>query len=142
METDVTNILNRPANSIEPPKNAPPGWYVCRVIDVDTSFRRLTKTGNKQVIFSIALESPQEVDTSALEGIDFPLKMQMYQVLTDASAYRLREFLEKGLQINMSDITLGDAIQQARGRMFRGHVIHDLTREKPFASIGEVAPLD
>lgn len=141
-DTDVTSILSRPAASIEPPKNAPPGWYQCRVLDVDTSFRRPTKSGNKQVIFSIGLEAPIEVDTAALTGFDFPHKMSMFQVLTDASAYRMKEFLEKALQIDMQNITLGEALGQARGRMFRGHVVHDLSREKPFASIDETAPID
>jgi hypothetical protein len=140
--TDMLSILNTPGTQIEAPKSPPPGWYVARCIDFDASGKMKTKAGNDQIIFDFQLEQGIEIDPEALQGIELPYKMKMWQVVTDKTAHRIRQLVEDTFKIDLTNATLGEGLQQVKGRLIRVQVTHDLTQNPPRVNIGQTAPLD
>ncbi|HXJ94183.1 MAG TPA: hypothetical protein VMT20_15145 [Terriglobia bacterium] len=140
--TDMLSILNTPGTQIEAPKSAPPGWYVARLVSVDTSGKQKTKNGNDQIIFDYQLEQGIEIDPEALQGIELPIKIRSWQVVTDKSAYRIRQLVEDHFKVDLTSATLGEGLQQAVGRLLRVQVTHDLSSNPPRVNINQTAPLE
>lgn len=125
---DMTNILNRAANTVEPPKQLPAGQYLFNVIsyaDKDEQGQLLRSSGGHQKVdFTVQAITPIEVDPAQLEGVNLPYRMRHSVVLTDNSLYRFVAFLEKHLGISGENQNLVEMLQQSPGRQFRGTVVH------------------
>ena len=125
--TDMTDILSRPANQVEPPKRLPVGIYmftVSKAITTDNNGQILkSQNGNQKIEFECETSVPVEVDPALLEGFNFPAKLRLRFVITENSLYRFTQFLTEHLQLP-SDLPVKDLIPLAVGRPFRGQVVH------------------
>lgn len=145
---DMTDILNRAASTVEPPKQLPAGQYLFRVMgysDKDAEGKPLvTSNGNPRIEFQCQAETPIEVDSSQLEGVNFPVKMRHTFVVTENSLFRLVAFLSDHLGIPKDNNTVSGMLPQTTGHMFRGTVVHR-SGTKPgdtnlYANISETFP--
>lgn len=125
--TDMTDILSRPANKVEPPKRLPPGiylWTVSKVITTDNNGQPLkSMNGNLKIEFECETSIPIEVEASLMEGVNLPAKLRLRFVITENSLHRLTQFLCEHLGLP-SELTVAELIPQAAGRTFRGTVVH------------------
>lgn len=125
--TDMTDILSRTANSVEPPKRLPVGIYmftVMKAITTDNNGQILrSQNGNQKIEFDVETSVPVEVDPSLLEGFTFPAKMRLRFTITENSLYRFTQFLTEHLGLP-SDLPVKDLIPLSVGRPFRGQVVH------------------
>lgn len=125
--TDMTDILSRPANQVEPPKKLPIGIYlftISKVITTDQNGQVLrSQNGNQKIEFDCETSVPVEVDPSLLEGFNFPAKIRLRFTITENSLYRFTAFLTEHLGLP-SDLPVKDLIPMAAGRPFRGQVVH------------------
>lgn len=133
----MSALLGRVANSVEPPKQLPPGEYIFRVLSVGPE--RESSNGNAMIDFMCQAESPVDVDHEQLVGVEFQAKMRHTFVVTEKSLFRLTDFLIKHLGLPGED-KVSDLIQQAPGHVFRGSVTHT-SSNKPgdntlYANIG------
>lgn len=147
--TDMTDILSRPAGSIEPPKQLPPGQYLFRVIE-GTSKKPdgsplMSSTGNQMVVFQCQAESPVAVDGD-LAGIEFPVQMPLRFAITPKTAFRFQTFLVDHLKQDAAGVSLADLIGTAAGKIFRGTVTHEASNQPGnnnlYASLRETFPAD
>ena len=126
--TNMTNILNRAANTVEPPKQLPAGQYLFNVMsyaDKDDQGNLLTSSGGHQKVdFLVQAIAPLEVDPAQMEGVNLPFRMRHSMVLTDNSLFRFRAFLEQHLGVASENMSLADMLKQAPGRQFRGTIVH------------------
>ena len=78
--TNMTNILNRAANTVEPPKQLPAGQYLFNVMsyaDKDDQGNLLTSSGGHQKVdFLVQAIAPLEVDPAQMEGVNLPFRMR------------------------------------------------------------------
>jgi hypothetical protein len=145
--TDMTDILSRPAGSIEPPKQLPPGQYLFRVLEGQTKKADGTpitsSTGNQMVVFQCQAESPVAVDAD-LTGIEFPVKMPLRFALTAKTAFRFQTFLVDHLQQDPQGASLIELVSTAAGKLFRGTVTHEASNQPGnnnlYASLRETFP--
>lgn len=118
MSTDFRQILSIQADSVEAPKQLPPGKYAATVKKYETGVSTQKKT--PYVEFTFAVESAldvapeHEADASAALGKG-NLEMSTTFYLTEKSLYRFVDFLEQDLGIERSGRQIGDMLTQATG---------------------------
>lgn len=147
--TDMTDILSRPAGSIEAPKQLPPGQYLFRVLEGQTKkpdgSPLMSSTGNQMVVFQCQAESPVSVDAD-LTGIEFPIRMPLRFALTPKTAFRFQTFLVDHLRQGADGASLADLIGTATGKLFRGTVTHEASNQPGnnnlYASLRETFPAE
>jgi len=146
---DLTNILSRKADSFEPPKQLPPGGYLFRVKNFtgERNGKEIkSASGNAGIDMEVeALQPLDGVEAEALAGIEFPKNMRHTFWMTEAAGFRLTQFLENSLKLQVKDRTLGDIIPDAQGAVFRGNVIHRPAQNDAsrfYAEISEMYPAD
>lgn len=143
MSVDLSQILSKPVESFEPPKRLPPGMYLFRVAEAGPG--RVSQSGNPSIAFTCDAIQPLDVEQESLAGIEFPKRMTLTFYMTEASSFRVRQFLENTLGITISNMTLGEAIRESVSRVFRGTVTHRPAQNDPtnfFAEISETFPAE
>jgi hypothetical protein len=138
------SILDKQASTIEPPKNLPVGSYVCMV-----NGRHETGESSQKktpfVRFELKpTEAMEDVDQDALEeagGIgDKTIRADFY--LTEASAYRLKEFLEH-CGIDSEGRTMREMLDDAPGCTVVATIRHEMAQDgsnRVFARLGRTSP--
>ncbi|MDE2105564.1 MAG: hypothetical protein KGL39_50525 [Patescibacteria group bacterium] len=141
--TDVANfadILDMPATEIERPKPIPTGTYIAMV----QGMPRFDKSAKKQTPFYEftlkLLEAQDDVDADALSAMggiaDKTMRLTFY--ITEASVWRLKEFLET-LGIDLDGSTLRAGVEEAPGKQCGIYVRHVPNQDGTgfFAEIGK-----
>ena len=128
-DVNFAALLSKRVDETERPKVFPAGPY--RGIVSGHEFLTSSKKGTPFVRFNVKLISPLEgVDEELFEqagGMDKlsarkPLNFDFY--LTDDALYRLREFLENGLQMNGSGRAFDEMIPETTNAEFTPIVSH------------------
>ena len=125
--TNMSSILARAASTVEPPKSLPPGDYLFRVMSYTDKTQDgkplVSQNGNPKLDFTVQAEAALDVSPEALEGINFPVKMYHRFTITEASLFRLVDFLTH-CGIPKEGQTVSEMLPQASGALFRGTVVH------------------
>jgi hypothetical protein len=131
---NFSEILNKPASSIEPPKPLPPGTYLC-LVDGQPEFQKIGKNSTDCVNFKMKpVQAQADVDQTALQevltskdGTFRPLqdtKIFHRLFITEDSIWRLKKFLVEDLGIEEGSKSLGQLIPEAMGRQVLVNVGH------------------
>lgn len=128
------DILSKPAAQIEPPKPLPVGTYLC-IIDGQPEFAKIGKDQTDCLNFKLKpMQALPDVDQTALQESlsagqslsDKSIRHRLF--LTEASIWRLKQFLVDHLGIEEGSKTLGELIPEAQGRQVNvslGHRVSD-----------------
>lgn len=117
--SNFTDILNKPAASIEAPKPLPVGTYLC-LVDGPGEMGKIGKDQTDCVNFKLKCAQAQpDVDQAqlveALKGASLQDKTIRHRLfITEAAAFRLRKFLED-CGIEAGTKSLGEMISEAPG---------------------------
>lgn len=112
-------ILNTRADTVEAPKQLPPGKYQAQVKSFDTGESTKTKSPYVEVKFLVesAIDILSEYQELADKGFaKGPVEMRSSYYLTDKAMYRLVDFLEKDLGIPRGGKTLAQMLEQCIGQ--------------------------
>ena len=124
---DMSSILGRAASTVEAPKALPPGDYLFRVMSYTDKTQDgkplVSQNGNPKLDFSVQAETALDVSPEALEGVNFPAKMYHRFTITEASLFRLVDFLTH-CGLSKEGQTVAEMLPQAVGATFRGTVVH------------------
>ena len=144
-----SSILDAPATESVRPPALPGGTYVSMVKGLPTKGKS-TKKGTDFIEYTVAFIQPYEqandIDADALEefGDVSGKEMRLTFYMTEASAYRHREFLENDLGLEIDGKSHWEGAQEAPGAQFLSFV-----RQKPrddgkgvYSEIGNTAPLE
>lgn len=119
--TSFTDILNKPAAAIEPPKPLPVGTYLA-IVDGPGELAKIGKDQTDCVNFKLKLMQAQpDVDQGALQealnGASLADKSVRHRLfITQASVWRLKQFLVEHLGIDDTGKSLGELLPEAPGR--------------------------
>jgi hypothetical protein len=130
---NFTDILNRPAEQIEPPKQRPPGTYLCIV---DGQHKQ--KEVNDKPVISISLKTMQaqeDVDMAQLQeagGVGNKLNLDFFLLTNDGNdnSYQLKKFLEEHLGIHSAGKSLAQMLAEAPGKQVLANVKHEIYTDK------------
>lgn len=139
------SVLDKPASEIERPKPLPQGSYVT----VISGLPRFDKSSKKQTEFAEfthkVLSAGEDVDQDDLKAHgDYQgreIKNTFY--LTEASAYRLKEFLINDLGIEEQE-SLRPMLDEVAGRQCIVHIKHTASDDgkSVYANIASTAPVE
>lgn len=118
--SNFASILDAPAADAVRPPALPAGEYVCQILGMP----RRDKSSKKQtdfVEFTYKIAQPMEsVDQDELQAYgdwqSRTFKLTFY--ITEKSGYRLREFLEDDLKLDLDSKSLWEAAQDTGGAQF------------------------
>lgn len=148
-----TSILDRPSNSIEKPKPLPVGTYLF-LTQGQYKQDKSTKKQTEYVEFSCKiLQAGEDVDQEALDlALTNPntgekkalseVIMKNTYYLTEASAWRLTQFLDHLVGEDSADQSVRQRLSLTPGRQFLGSVVHEQQGESIFAKINGTAPVE
>jgi len=107
---DFSSVLNRKPVEVERPKPLPAGTYHVMVEKHEFLESKEKKTPYLHILFKILGPGP-DVDPASLVGVDYA-KRQLRQdfFLTEDALWRLREFFEKAIGIDIGQRTFGEII--------------------------------
>jgi hypothetical protein len=141
----MEDILERQITDFEPPRPIPPGDYTF-VIEGQP---RQDKSSQRQTLFyeyrCRPLAAMESVDAQALAeagGLENKsLRLTFY--ITNDSGYRLTDFLQNTLGLDVTGMKVSQAVGEAVGCQFIGHVTHQTSRDgtRVFANIDDYAPV-
>jgi len=119
MSTDFRQILSVQADSVEAPKQLPPGKYQATVKKYETGVSTQKKT--PYVEFTFGVEAPLDVapehEADAQAALSKGgLEMSTTFYLTEKSLYRFVDFMEQDLGIERSGRQIGDMLTQTTGQ--------------------------
>jgi hypothetical protein len=152
-QTQISDILDKPATQIDRPKPLPLGHYTW----VTVGMPRYDKSKEKQTPFyeftCKCLNAFEDVDEEALaewaaksDGTsraltDYTTKLTFY--ITPDSLYRLQEFLDH-LGVADEDKTTRQCIDDTPNCQFVANIVHSASRdgESVYANIGKTAPVE
>ena len=150
---DFKSILDMPASEVERPKPLPQGTYQC-VVDGPHREGKSSQKGTDFVEFSLkpmaALgDVDEEALATALTSKDGSVKalsdkrIRATFYITPDSTFRLTDFLEKDLQIDLEDKSVGQALSEAPNREVLAYLKHVPTNDGTgfFAQLGRTAPV-
>lgn len=136
---NLESLLDKDPSTFERPPVLPEGEYLVTVLDstLGTTPGKNGKEKTPFVEFTFGIQSPMEsVNEEELEGIDITkAKVRDTFYLTDAAAFRIREFLEKADAIQS---TLREGIAAAKGQSIVVTVAHspnDRDPERPYVNV-------
>jgi hypothetical protein len=119
MSTNFADILNTRADTVEAPKSLPPGKYSASIKSFTPGVSTQKKTPYVEIKFNVdgLIDVPTEYEEEAQKAIASKggVEMRSSYYLTDASTYRLVDFLEKDLGISRGGKSIGDMLQDAVG---------------------------
>lgn len=125
--TSFQDILRKPASQIERPKPVPVGTYLCLVQGQPAIRENVGKNKNTVVEFTLQLLQPQQdVDQQALMesgGANGKSVRHSFWITEDA-VYRLKEFLENDLGIDLGDRSISEALPEAAGQQVLASIRH------------------
>lgn len=119
------DILSKPAANIEPPKPLPVGTYLC-IIDGQPEFAKIGKEQTDCLNFKLKpIQAQPDVDQTALQEAlvvngapsalgDKSIRHRLF--ITEASIWRLKQFLVDHLGIEQGTKSLGELIPESQGR--------------------------
>lgn len=149
MTTNWQAILDTKPEDTERPPPTPTGNYLG--IITKREFREVGEKKTPAVTYSVKLVSPvADVDAQALAAVGGmekvttrEFKLDMY--MTEDSAWRHREFLEKTLKINFGGRGWMPCIDEAVNKQLICHISHTPNKKKPteppFANIDDTGPV-
>lgn len=144
MSTNFQELLNKRADSFEAPKQLPPGKYQAVVKNFNTGESAQKKTPFIEFIFSVTsvVDVPAEFYAQAAEAVAANAEVKTTFYLTEKSAYRLVEFLEKDLGMASQGRTLGDMLPNSMGAACTLIMDKATTKDgKEFVEVKRTAPL-
>ncbi len=130
---NFTELMNKPVEDAEKPKPAPAGTYLATIIKHE--FGTSAKKGTPYLRFDFKLvAATDDVDEDLLEevgGQEFLDKKSMRSefYLTDDAMYRLREFLEEALELNISGRNFDDVVPETLNQQVLVSVAHSLSED-------------
>ena len=152
--TAFEDILSQPASEIERPRPAPQGSYVC-LVKGQPNFDKSAKKQTPFVEFFFQpLQAGEDVDEEELkevltqsDGTVGPLENLTFRetyYLSDKAKFRLRNFLERDLGIELGDKSIGQVISEAPGRQVLVFIKHTWSDDgqSVYANVGKTAPVE
>ncbi len=144
MSTNFQELLNKRADSFEAPKQLPPGKYQVVVKNFNTGESTQKKTPYVEFIFQVVglldVAPENSVEASAAVSSNAEVKTTFY--LTEKSAYRLVEFLEKDLGMASQGRTLADMLPNSLGAACAVVMDKATTKDgKEFIEVKRTSPL-
>lgn len=135
MTVNFAEILSRPVESAERPKPLPAGTYRLQITGFE--YGSSSKKQTPYVRFNYSVVSPmQDVNTEQLAGIDLAAKkLRDDFYLTADALYRLREYLEKKLNLNVSGRPFGACIAEVPGKTVIASVVQNPSQREGDDSI-------
>lgn len=123
---NFSDVLNRPAASIERPKPLPVGTYHC-IVDGPGEQAEVGQKKTEAIIFKLRpLSAGPDVDAGALAEaggvVGKTIRHTMY--ITSDAAWRLKQFLVDHLGIEAGSKTLGELVSEAPGRQVSVAIKH------------------
>lgn len=133
-------ILSQKVEETERPKPLPAGNYVSTIVKHE--FGESSQKKTPYVRFWIRPNSPMDdVDQELLAQVknwnSKEFRLDFY--LTEDAMFRLREFLEKTLQLNTSGMAYSDLIPSTTGMMLIATFGHDINGDSIYATIQDTA---
>jgi len=141
----MEDILDRQITDFEAPKPLPPGEYTF-VVDGQPRQDKSTKQQTPFVEYACrpiaAMDTVDEEALAEAGGLE-KKRLRLTFYLTDDAAYRLRNFLQNTLELDVEGMSIGQAIGEAAGCQFVGTVRHTTSKdgERTFAEITDTAPV-
>lgn len=124
------DILNKKASEIKPPPAYPVGTYHCLVDGPPTP----GKSSQKQtdfLQFKLKILSPMQ-DVDAQQAAEQQIVGKMIQneyYITDATAWRIKEFLVDHLGIEEGDKSLKELVAESPGKQVLAKLRHELSQD-------------
>jgi hypothetical protein len=130
---NFTDILNKPAESIEKPKQRPPGTYLCIV----NGPHRMKEVNDKPVV-SVnfkTMQAQEDVDQAALAeagGVGNTVTQDYFLLTNDGNdnSWGLLQFLENHLGIEKAGKSLAQMLAEAPGKQVLVNVAHEMYVDK------------
>jgi len=130
---NFTDILNKPAESIEKPKPRPPGTYLCIV----NGPHKMKEVNDKPVV-SISFKTMQaqdDVDQALLAesgGVGNTVVQDYFLQTNDGNdnSWGLLQFLENHLGIEKAGKTLSQMLAEAPGKQVLVNLKHEIYTDK------------
>lgn len=130
---NFADLMNKPVEEAEKPKPVPDGTYLATIMKHE--FGTSAKKNTPYLRFDFKLiAATDDVDAELLEevgGEEFLAKKVMRSdfYLTDDAMYRLREFLENALELNVSGRNFDDVIPEATNMQVLISVGHTISED-------------
>lgn len=144
-DVDVKSLLGRKIEDVEAPKPVPAGHYKATIRGHE--FGKSTKNQTPYVRFIVTLSDPDDdVDDSALDafgGLEKLMNRKMYVTffLTEDAIFRLRDFFEKDLKLDISGRNFDDVIPEVNGLDFKVLIEQTLSdKGQIFSNIASTHP--
>ena len=118
MSVNFNDILNVRADTVEAPKQLPPGKYLATVKSFEPGVSTQKKTPYVEIKFAISapIDVPSDLEAEASAALSKgPVEMRTSFYLSDKSMYRIVDFLEKDLGLSRSGRTIGDMLTECVG---------------------------
>lgn len=130
---NFTDVLNRPAESIEKPKQRPPGTYLCIV-----NGPHKQKEVNDKPVVSIAFKAMQaqedvdQAELAAAGGVGNTFTQDFFLTTNDGNdnSWGLLNFLESHLGIEKTGKSLAQMLAEAPGKQVLVNVVHEMYVDK------------
>lgn len=130
---NFTDILNKPAETIEKPKPRPPGTYLCIV-----NGPHKQKEVNDKPVISLAyktMQAQEDVDQTALAeagGVGNTIVQDFFLTTNDGNdnSYQLLRVLTDHLGIEKSGKTLAQMLAEAPGKQILVSLKHEMYVDK------------
>lgn len=131
--TSFTDILNKPAEQIEKPKQRPPGTYLCVV----NGPHKQKEVNDKPVVTLAykAMQAQDDVDQEALAaagGVGNTFTQDFFLTTNDGNdnSWGLVNTLENHLGIDKTGKTLAQMLAEAPGKQVLVNVAHEMYVDK------------
>lgn len=140
-------ILDKAPSDIKPPEALPVGSYLTVVQGMpkyDKSTKKGTEFAEYNLVIQQALDDVDEGELKAVEGGVNGKVIKATYYLTDAAAWRLKEFLEHcGLDVEGAE-SLRELMEQPNGCQVVAHLKHEASDDgkRTFARLAGTAPVE
>lgn len=130
---NFTDILNKPAESIEKPKPRPPGTYLC-LVNGPHKQREINDKPVVDIVYKTA-QAQADVDQAQLAesgGVGNSVTQTFFLVNNDGNenSWPLKNFLENHLGIESSGKSLAQMLAEAPGKQVLVTLKHEIYTDK------------
>jgi len=127
------DILNKPAETIEKPKQRPPGTYLC-IVNGPHKQREINDKPVVDIAFK-TMQAQDDVDQSALAeagGVGNTVTQSFFLTTNDGNdnSWGLLNFLENHLGIEKTGKSLAQMLAEAPGKQVLVNVAHEMYVDK------------
>lgn len=138
MTVNFAEILSKKVEETERPKPLPAGNYVASIVKHE--FGESSQKKTPYIRFWLRMMSPMDdVDQSLLPNNWQQKELRLDFYLTDEAMFRLKDFLEKTLQMSTAGLAYSEIIPATTGMSCLATIKHEINGDQIYSVIGDTA---